>query len=317
VAAGVLPDKFLERLEQVVPPARLAGVLASFAAEKAVTIRVNSWRARPEDVVAELAAAGVTAHLVAGLHSVYRAAAADRDRLTRSAPFSQGRLYVQNMSSLLPAPVLSVEPGMAVLDLAAAPGGKTLHRVDLMNNTGAISAVESARERFFRLRHNLRLHGATCCRAYLKDGRRVGRACPDRFDRVLLDAPCSGEAQLRSAGEARLPNWSVRKIGQCAGKQRALLLSAVAACRPGGLVGYCTCSTAPEENEAVVASVLAECPGILEVEPVPLPPVAVPVAVPGLRGWAGRELPPDLTFATRILPDDWFDAFFLCRLRKL
>ncbi len=313
----MLPDRFLERLAQVVPPERLAGVLASFAAEKAVTIRVNSWRARPEDVVAELAAAGVTAHLVAGLHSVYRAAAADRDRLTRSAPFSQGRLYVQNVSSLLAAPALSVEPGMSVLDLAAAPGGKTLHLVDLMNNTGAISAVESARERFFRLRHNLRLHGATCCRAYLKDGRRVGRACPDRFDRVLLDAPCSGEAQLRSAGEARSPNWSVRKIGQCAGKQRALLLSAVAACRPGGLVVYCTCSTAPEENEAVVASVLADCPGILEVEPVPLPPVAVPVAVPGLRGWAGREFPPDLTFATRILPDDWFDAFFLCRLRKL
>jgi len=311
-----LPEKFLERLQEIVPPDRLEGVVESFLASKAATFRVNTLRAADEDVLAELTAINTEAQPVEGLAHVFRTEAACRRALVRCKAFSEGRLYVQNVSSLLAAPALNVEPGMAVLDLAAAPGGKTLHLACLMDNTGTLSAVESARGRFFRLRNNLRMHGVTCCRSFLKDGRKVGRVCRAQFDRVLLDAPCSGEAQLGGTGNAGSPNWSERKIRQCAGKQRALLTSAVEACRPGGLVLYCTCSMAPEENEAVIADALKRFAGELEVEPVPIPPASVGAATPALSSWRGRSWPAELAAAVRILPDNWFDAFFLCRLRK-
>lgn len=311
-----LPDRFRARLAEIVPAARLAGVLASFGAAKRATLRVNTLRAAEADVLAELAALGVTTERVVGLSHVHRVAPAAHGMLVRSAAFTSGRLYVQNIASLLAAPALEPAPGMAVLDLCAAPGGKTLHLAALMNNVGTLSAVESSRPRFFRLQHTLRLHGVTCARTYLKDGRGIGRLCPAQFDRVLVDAPCSGEAQLRAGGPDDLPNWSPRKIAQCAGKQRALLAAAVAACKPGGVVLYCTCSTAPEENEAVLADTLARFADEIVVEPVVLPEVAAPAAVPALPAWRGREFPQALAAAVRILPDDWFDAFFLCRLRK-
>lgn len=324
---SALPERLRERLGRIVPIERFADVLASFDHAPDVTFRVNSLAASDADVLAELAADGTEAVPAAGLPHVYRASAELRARLARSAAFASGRMYIQTISSLLAAPAMDVRPGLRVLDLAAAPGGKTLHLAALLGNDGDLRAVESSRPRFHRLRENLRRAGVSCCRTFLQDGRRVGELCPEQFDRVLLDAPCSGEARLRRtpAGEAdageedssRRPNWSLRKIQQCAGKQRALLRSAVAACRPGGLIVYCTCTFAPEENEAVVADVLEEAAGGLAVEPAPLPECAQAESVEGLRTWESRSFPAELAEARRILPDEWFDAFFLCRLRKL
>lgn len=323
-ADAKLPARLVARLAEIVPAERLDAVLASFASPQRPAFRVNPLRARDEDVLAELSGVGVRPEPAAGLEHVYVAAADEREPLVRSAAFVEGRIYIQSLSSLLAAPALGVEPGMSVLDLAAAPGGKTLHLAALMEDRGSISAVEVTPGRFHRLRRNLRLHGVTCCRTYLRDGRRIGRLCPERFDRVLLDAPCSGESQLRGVGEARRPNWSEQKIRQCAGKQRALLAAAVDACRPGGVVLYCTCAISPEENEAVIADALERFGGGLELEAVPLPAAAKGVVVPALNAWRGREFafPPaeavgHAAGAVRILPDERFDAFFLGRLRKV
>lgn len=311
-----LPSEFLRRLEQIVAPDGLAGVLASYGTAKLTTFRVNPLRAADSDVLAELARVGIEPEPIAGLAHVYCASADARHTLVRSAATTAGRLYIQSISSLLAAPALDVAPGMTVLDLAAAPGGKTLHLAALMSDTGRLSAVESSRPRVFRLRNNLRIHGVTCCRVYHKDGRSVGRLTPNRFDRVLLDAPCSGEAQLGRAGADDTPNWSVRKIQQCAGKQRALLRSAIQACRPGGLVLYCTCTFAPEENELVIADILTEFADAIALEPVPLPPAATAATTAPLTTWKTQTIPTQLATARRILPDNSFDAFFLCRLRK-
>jgi len=312
---GDLPAEFLRRLAEIVPRDRQERVLAAFGVVRRPAFRVNSLCAADEQVLSELAACGVEARPVSGLAHVYQVEPEQRSALVRSAAAASGRLYVQNLSSLLAAPALGVEPGMTVLDLAAAPGGKTLHLACLMNNTGTLSAVESNRSRLYRLRYNLRRHGVTCCRTYLRDGRAVGRWCPGRFDRVLLDAPCSGEARLRTTAGGRRPNWSETKIRQCAGKQRRLLASAIQACRPGGTVLYCTCSMAPEENEAVVADVLEHFAEHVEVESVPLPAEAQKAAVPGLVHWRGRGFPAQLDRSVRILPDDDFDAFYMCRLK--
>jgi 16S rRNA (cytosine1407-C5)-methyltransferase len=184
-----------------------------------------------------------------------------------------------------------------------------------MDNSGRISAVEPVRARFHRLKANLARCGVANARLYLKDGRRVGRLVPERFDRVLLDAPCSTEAGFRAGAPQTWRHWGPRKLRETSRKQRGLILSAFQALRPGGVLVYCTCSFAPEENEAVVDHLLAEAGSSCRTEPVDLPPV-VPVR-PALARWEGRSFHPGVARAARILPDARFEGFFLCRLRKM
>ena len=150
-------------------------------------------------------------------------------------------------------------------------------------------------------------------RTYLKDGGRVWRQVGERFDAVLLDAPCSAEGQFHLWVPASFAYWSERKVREMARKQKRLLRSAVHCARPGGVIVYATCTLAPEENEAVVDAVLREFAGALEVEPVPL---VVPGGLPGRTAWEDAVYDPRLAQALRILPDGLMEGFFICRLRK-
>jgi 16S rRNA C967 or C1407 C5-methylase (RsmB/RsmF family) len=237
-----------------------------------------------------------------------------RRALTETPACREGRLYIQNPSSMVPVLVLEPQRGEQILDLAAAPGGKTLQLAALVGDQGRVAAVESVRDRFFRLRANLSAGGADRVQTYLKDGAQVWRACPERFDRVLLDAPCSSEGRFTTADPGSYARWSERKIAEMSRKQKRLLFSAVQCLKPGGTLVYSTCTFAPEENELVAAMALVRFAGRLGVEPVRLPFANVQE---GLAEWRGKALPPELAGAVRILPDGVMEGFFLCRLRKL
>jgi 16S rRNA (cytosine1407-C5)-methyltransferase len=140
-----------------------------------------------------------------------------------------GRLYPQSPSSWLPVLLLDPRPGEEILDLAAAPGGKSLHIAARMGNRGRLACVEAIRDRFFRLRGNLERGDMKIAATYLKDGRGVGAAVPGRFDRVLLDAPCSSEALLRPQDADSSRHWSLHKVHEAAHKQRGLIVSALLA----------------------------------------------------------------------------------------
>ena len=116
-----------------------------------------------------------------------------RRALTESTACMEGRLYIQNPSSMLPPMILSPKPGEEVLDLAAAPGGKTIHMADLMQNNGRIGAVESVKNRFFRLKENIERAGVDIVTTYLKDGRSVGRQCPEPVSYTHLTLPTNRE----------------------------------------------------------------------------------------------------------------------------
>ena len=237
-----------------------------------------------------------------------------RPQIVAAAAVAEGRLYVQGLSSMLAARLLDPQPGEEVLDLAAAPGGKTLHIAALMRNEGRIAAVEPIRGRYYKLQANLRRGGATIVRTYRADGRSVGRRAPERFDRVLLDAPCSGEARFHRRRPSSWATWSPRKIRECARKQRGLLRSALAALKPGGTLLYCTCAFAPEENELVVDDCVCRAGEGIEIAPIEL---GVAAAVqPGWTRWEDHPMHPDLALAVRILPDERFDGFFFCKLVK-
>ncbi len=310
---AALPAAFLERLARILPPASLADVRAGFARTKPATLRLNPLRGAPVATHAELQAEGFRLTPLPWLAEGFQVPAEQRAALTRCTALAQGRIFLQNPASLVAALALDPEPGEGILDLAAAPGGKTLHLAALMGNRGQIAAVEAVRERFFKLRANLERGGVEIAKTYLMDGRAVGHKVPGRFDRVLLDAPCSSEARFHLERPESWRHWSPRKIREMARKQRGLLDSGFRALKPGGVLLYCTCSFAPEENEAVVSGLLRRHGGAVRLEPLALPIANIQS---GLGHWEGEDFDPDLAQAVRILPEGGMDALFLCRLRR-
>lgn len=220
----------------------------------------------------------------------------------------EGRLYIQGLSSMVPALVLDPRPGERVLDLCAAPGSKTTQMAALMENTGEITAVESVKDRFYKLRSVVALLGAENVRLKFSDGRKFRDR--ELFDRVLVDAPCSSEGRFTTQDKKSFAFWSPRKIKEMAHKQRGLLLNASRLLRPGGTLVYSTCTFAPEENEGAVDWLLKKTDGNLSVEPVNLPGVAV---YPTLIGWEKKTFNPQVRHCCRILPTPAAEGFFVAK----
>lgn len=308
-----LPDAFAQRLRRIVPETHFAACWASFARPMATAFRVNRLKANVDAVDAELARAGFSLRPLSWKADAFSIPDEQRRALTESAAFAEGRLYIQNPSSMIPPIALDPQPGEEVLDLAAAPGGKTLHMAEMMNNRGRIGAVEAVRKRFFRLRDNLQRGGAEIVQTYLKDGASVWRQCPERFDRVLLDAPCSGEGLFQLANPQSFAYWSEKKIAEMARKQRRLLYSAIQSLKPGGALVYSTCTFAPEENEMVVQHALEQFGSALEVADIE---VDINAMQPGLTAWQKAVFDTSLQRARRIVPDGVMEGFFICKLQK-
>ncbi|MDT8436168.1 MAG: RsmB/NOP family class I SAM-dependent RNA methyltransferase, partial [Gemmatimonadota bacterium] len=206
------------------------------------------------------------------------------------------------------APVLGPRPGERVLDLCAAPGGKTTHMADLMGDRGCLVAVEPNEGRIRALAGNIYRTGHLNILTMAADGRFLPGGAA--FDRVLVDAPCSAEGTLRARGGAVRPRPESFRA-YVTRLQEALLRRAVELAAPGGTILYSTCTFAPEENEAVVDAVLRDLP--VDLEPAGLD---VPHA-PGLERFEDRRYDPRLALAARVYPHHLDSGgLFLARLRK-
>lgn len=173
--------------------------------------------------------------------------------LGKSLGHVQGRFYVQEASSCLPPLALDIRPGQKVLDMAASPGSKTTQIAALMRGKGLLVANEYSASRIKTLVFNLQKTGVSHALVTRFSGEKFADFLPNFFDRILLDAPCTGEGTARKDPDA-LAHWSEKRIHAAAILQRSLLRSAFLALKTGGLLTYSTCTLAPEENEAVVSS---------------------------------------------------------------
>ncbi len=205
--------------------------------------------------------------------------------------------------------ILDPQPGERVLDLAAAPGGKTTHILTKMKDKGLLIANEVHPSRVWELAENLERWGARNVILVNEAPSRLANHFIGYFDRVLLDAPCSGEGMFRKSESARR-DWSPQLVASCALRQSAILNEAAVMLRPGGVLVYSTCTFSPEENEAVIATFLAGHPDFA------LEQVDVyPGFSPGRPEW-GHGLP-ELTKTVRIWSHRAVaDGHFIARLRK-
>jgi NOL1/NOP2/sun family putative RNA methylase len=176
-----------------------------------------------------------------------------------------GLYYVQDLSSCIALDALDVAPGMSVLDIGAAPGGKTTMAAQRMANSGLIIALEPNPKRARSMSFNVARCGVSnvCILDY--DGQEVSRLGM-KFDRVLLDAPCSCEGVI-AKDATRKTSHEPSDVEFCSSRQEQLIQAAAEAVRPGGILVYSTCSFAPEENEAVVSHLLRKRSDV-SVEPI-------------------------------------------------
>lgn len=307
-----IPPRLIERWRAIWPADQADALLATFSAPKQTTFRVVGLKADPAATLEVLRALGFSPEPVAGTPDGFALPTADRDALVRSAPVLDGRVYIQDPASWVPVHLLDPQPGEEILDLCAAPGGKSLQIADRMQNRGRLACVEAIRDRFFRMKANLDRGGVKISALYMKDGRHVGGAVPARFDRVMLDAPCSSEAGIEAAEPDTWKHWSERKLAECSRKQHGLIRSAWTALKPGGTMVYATCTFAPEEDELVIDGLLREYTDV-EVLEARWPWTATQ---PGLTSWDGQELDPRLYRTLRVLPGPQYGGFFCALLRK-
>ena len=167
--------------------------------------------------------------------------------------------YFLDEASVFAAKALAVEPGMDVLDMCAAPGGKSLVIASMLKGAGSLQCNDRSPDRRLRLQHVLENSLPESWRSIINvtgyDGVKFGMHKKECYDRILLDAPCSSDRHVLNS-PSRLEVWSVKRVKRLSVEQGSLLASAVDALRPGGELIYGTCALSPLENDAVVAKIL-------------------------------------------------------------
>ncbi len=247
----------------------------------------------------------------------------DKRALSGSSLFEQGEIYLQVASSLVPALALAPVPGDTILDVCAAPGGKTAHLAAIVENDCQIWANDAIKPRAQKLREVLELLNVTCATITEHPGQYLDKYLDPAelpalgFDRILLDAQCSGEGHIDLGHPQGLRFWSLPRITKNARLQSKMLTVAFDLLKPGGVLVYSTCTFAPEENEAPVDRLLRHRPEA-DVEEVPVDVAATsPDSVAsGLSSWDGQIFDPRLRRALRLLPGAAMEGFFVCRVRK-
>ncbi len=222
-----------------------------------------------------------------------------------------GYYYVQEASSMIPPVVLDPKPHENILDMAAAPGSKTTQICQMMNNKGSIVANDISIERIKALRFNIEKLGCLNVATIRSNGVSLPYK-KMRFDKVLLDAPCSSEGTIRKNWKV-LSRWSVSYVKQMSKEQKKLILAAYDVLKPGGVLVYSTCTLSPEENEEVVDFLLANREGAY-LEKINIPGLKIRE---GIDGWEGKVYNSEVKKVARIWPqDNDSEGFIVAKILK-
>jgi 16S rRNA (cytosine967-C5)-methyltransferase len=222
-----------------------------------LTLRANTLATTREELLERFAANGITA--APCRFSPFGLMVEGRHHIPGLPGFREGLFVVQDEASQLAGILLEPQPGERVLDTCAAPGGKATHLAQLMDNRGELLAMDVSGSKLPLIQEAAQRLGITIIRTRMADLLQSGAFPADAFDRVLLDAPCSGLGVIRRNPEAK---WRLtpEDITRLAATQKVMLKNAIRMLRPGGVLLYSTCSTTLEENEAVVGDFLSRHP---------------------------------------------------------
>lgn len=255
----MLPQKFLEDMKRILGE-EFPDFAASYSKDVRKGLRLNTLKIRPEEF---MQASGF--HLTPVPWTVDGYFYSEEDQPSRHTFYSAGLYYLQEPSAMAPAQLLPVAPGDRVLDLCAAPGGKTTELGARLQGQGLLVANEISPVRVKALVRNAGLFGIPNAIITNTSPAKLLERYPRYFDKVLVDAPCSGEGMFRK-DEGAIRTWSPEKVEECAATQREIIVGAADMLQSGGYMVYSTCTFAPEENEMTVLHLLKMRPEMELVE---------------------------------------------------
>lgn len=307
---GTLPAFFTDMLEQSYSAADVERIIAGCDVRRVTTLRANALKATRDEVAAALDDAGINYFGLPWYHDAFVLQDACGHDLRELPIYTQGKIYVQSLSSMLPPLALGAQPGIDILDMCAAPGGKTTQLAAMGGKGCHITACEMHAPRAEKLEHNLQVQGAGNVMVMRTDARQLDDFF--RFDRILLDAPCSGSGTLR-VSDPKMPTRFTQKLVQkCCKQQAALLDKALTLLKPGGILVYSTCSVLSCENEDAVTAALkrsASRKGQTSVFEI------VPIALAG--GDVIPTLHTSLAGSICVCPTSLYEGFFMAKIKRV
>lgn len=294
--------KFLEeKLEKQYGTKITKEIIEGYQTKRKTTLRINTIKSNIEEIKKELEKEKIEYETIKWSKEALIIKNADEKTIQEMEIYKNGKIYLQSLSSMLPPIILEPKEGTDILDMAAAPGGKTTQIAALTNNKAHITACEKNKIRAERLKYNVDKQGATCVFIMPKDSRFIDDFFS--FDQILLDAPCSGSGTL-DYNDANVEKYFTEQLIERSSKtQKTLLSKAIKLLKPGHEMVYSTCSILDCENEDVVSSVIKN--GNIEIVPI---------------NFEGMEklpiLPTKISGTLCVKPTELYEGFFVAKIRK-
>lgn len=276
-------------------------IIEGYLAKRKTTLRINTIKSNIEEIKQKLDAKKIEYEEVKWSKEAIIIKNEDEKAIQEMDIYTNGEIYMQSLSSMLPPIILEPKEDADILDMAAAPGGKTTQIAALTNNKAHITACEKNKIRAERLKYNIDKQGASCVFIMQKDARFIDDFFS--FDQILLDAPCSGSGTLDFNDNNIEKYFSKQLIDRSSSVQKTLLRKAIKLLKPGHEMIYSTCSILSCENEDIVAHSIKN-------ENVEI----VPIHFEGMEELP--LLPTKIHGTLCVCPTDLYEGFFVAKIRK-
>ncbi len=297
---NAIPDFLTEKLTEQYGEELFRKIVDGYGQQRVLTLRVNTLKTDIPYIKKCLESVGIPWKEVSWSEEALILESVREDAVRRLPVYDQGMVYLQSLSSMIPPILLKPKKGECILDMAAAPGGKTTQMAALSGNQAQITACEKNLVRSQRLKYNVEKQGASCVYLMREDSRKLDDFFS--FDKILLDAPCSGSGTLERNEHGLKQNITEELISRSRKTQEELLKKALKLLKPGHHMIYSTCSVLREENEDRVRQILGK-----RAELVPISQDMFPGAI---------FLPTRLEGTLCICPDRFYEGFFVAKIRK-
>ena len=306
-----LPQEFIQKLKKIYP-AYFVKVAETFLTKRPSTFRINNLKTELSTLRKALINQRVKFKELPYPKGSFILKTPLRD-FQRTSIYTDGLVFVQNLSSMIPPLILAPQNTDKILDLCAAPGAKTTQIASLAPEAEII-AIEKMRNRYYKLLANLTIQGVKGVKCLILDSIWVRKKFPEEFDKILTDVPCSAEGRFLVSNPKTFKYWKQRKVKEMMHKQKKLLHAAFYALKEGGEMVYSTCTFSPEENEMIIDWYINKFKEKLELMPINIP---LPNAKDGLTQWRDKTFSSSLRLTKRIIPNGSMEGFFIAKLKKI
>ena len=296
-----IPDFLYERLLKQYGEKLTESILKGYSVKRYVTLRVNNLKSNTAKIKAILNSLNIKYSEVEWSREALILEEIDETEIRKLSIYENGEIYLQSLSSMLPAIILEPKPDENILDMAAAPGGKTTQMASISQNKALITACEKNKIRAEKLKYNIEKQGANRVNVLIEDARNLDSYFS--FDKILLDAPCSGSGTINLNNEKLEKIFTEELINRSVKTQYELLKKAISILKSGHEMVYSTCSILEEENEKNIEKILKN----QNIEIVPIDE----------KLFEGASLLPSKIKGTIVIaPNELYEGFFIAKLRK-